>query len=255
MFFDIRCIGFTSWRSKFLGFIKSTLASHICSTDLIPWVHHSREEGSLHYDGGLVCLQVHLKFNTIIHCQQPSTSPINPHSCLCVIFHPSKHQSYRPSLNPIQGRRLRSASSSPFLHQRGHQENHVEVRRILVLLSCTPKPTLVRTSSLELPRRRRPPHRAVCRRCHPSVLVLKITLSSHKLHPSPNCVATRAPYLEIELARRIYPCAAARRRVLRHLSYRKRRQPSIPRSAAQIASGLSQTSRVPVNPSCAATFS
>jgi hypothetical protein len=41
-----------------------------CSTDLIPWVHHSREEGSLDYDGRLVCLQVYLKFNTIIHRQQ-----------------------------------------------------------------------------------------------------------------------------------------------------------------------------------------
>jgi hypothetical protein len=29
MLFKIRCIGFTSWRSKFLGFIRSTLASHI----------------------------------------------------------------------------------------------------------------------------------------------------------------------------------------------------------------------------------
>jgi hypothetical protein len=61
MFFKIRCIGFTSW---ILGFIRSTLASHICSTDSIFWVHHSREEGSLDYDGGFVCLQVHLKFNT-----------------------------------------------------------------------------------------------------------------------------------------------------------------------------------------------
>jgi hypothetical protein len=70
MFFKKRCIGFTFWRSKFLGFIRSTLASHICSTDSIPWVHHSREEGSLDYDGRLVRLQVYLKFNTIIHRQQ-----------------------------------------------------------------------------------------------------------------------------------------------------------------------------------------
>jgi hypothetical protein len=41
-----------------------------CSTDLIPWVHHTREEGSLDYDGKLVRLQVYLKFNTIIHRQQ-----------------------------------------------------------------------------------------------------------------------------------------------------------------------------------------
>jgi hypothetical protein len=69
MFFKIRCIGFTSWRSKFLGFTRSTLASHICSTDLIPWVNHSREEGPLDYDGGFVHLQVHLNFNTNIYRQ------------------------------------------------------------------------------------------------------------------------------------------------------------------------------------------
>jgi hypothetical protein len=50
-------------------FNRSTLASHICSTDSIPWVYHSREEGSLDYDGRLVRLQVYLKFNTIIHHQ------------------------------------------------------------------------------------------------------------------------------------------------------------------------------------------
>jgi hypothetical protein len=38
--------------------------------DLIPWVHHSREEGSLDYDGGFVRLQVHLNFNTNIYHQQ-----------------------------------------------------------------------------------------------------------------------------------------------------------------------------------------
>jgi hypothetical protein len=43
---------------KLLGFTRSTFASHICSTDSIPWVHHSREEGSRDYDGRLVRLQV-----------------------------------------------------------------------------------------------------------------------------------------------------------------------------------------------------
>jgi hypothetical protein len=38
--------------------------------DSIPWVHHSREEGSIDYDGRLVRLQVYLKFNMIIHHQQ-----------------------------------------------------------------------------------------------------------------------------------------------------------------------------------------
>jgi hypothetical protein len=41
-----------------------------CSTDLIPWVHHSREEGSLDYDRGFVCLQIHMNFDTIIYRQQ-----------------------------------------------------------------------------------------------------------------------------------------------------------------------------------------
>jgi hypothetical protein len=43
---------------KLLGFTSLSFASHICSTDSIPWVHHSREEGSLDYDGRLVRLQV-----------------------------------------------------------------------------------------------------------------------------------------------------------------------------------------------------
>jgi hypothetical protein len=41
-----------------------------CSTDSIPWVHHSREEGSLDYDGGFVQLQIHMKFDTNIYRQQ-----------------------------------------------------------------------------------------------------------------------------------------------------------------------------------------
>jgi hypothetical protein len=41
-----------------------------CSTDSIHWVHHSREEGSLDYDGGFVRLQIHMNFDTIIYHQQ-----------------------------------------------------------------------------------------------------------------------------------------------------------------------------------------
>jgi hypothetical protein len=44
-------------------------AAH-CSTNSIPWVQHSREEGSLDYDGGFVCLQIHVNFDTIINRQQ-----------------------------------------------------------------------------------------------------------------------------------------------------------------------------------------
>jgi hypothetical protein len=45
-------------RLKLLGFTRSSFASHICSTDSIPWVHHASEEGSLDYDERLVRLQV-----------------------------------------------------------------------------------------------------------------------------------------------------------------------------------------------------
>jgi hypothetical protein len=69
MFFQIRCIGFSSWRSKF-----STLLDWFLHRTLFHGFDtlgsHLREEGSLDYDGGFVCLQVHLKFNTNIHCQQ-----------------------------------------------------------------------------------------------------------------------------------------------------------------------------------------
>jgi hypothetical protein len=41
-----------------------------CSTNSIPWVHHSREEGTHDYDGGFVCLQIHVNFDTNIHHQQ-----------------------------------------------------------------------------------------------------------------------------------------------------------------------------------------
>jgi hypothetical protein len=41
-----------------------------CSTDSIPWIHHSREKGSLDYDGGFVRLQIHMNFDTIIYRQQ-----------------------------------------------------------------------------------------------------------------------------------------------------------------------------------------
>jgi hypothetical protein len=40
-----------------------------CSTDLIPWVHHSRV-GSPDYDGGFVRLQIHMNFDMIIYHQQ-----------------------------------------------------------------------------------------------------------------------------------------------------------------------------------------
>jgi hypothetical protein len=79
----------------FLDFNRSTLASHICSTDSIPWVHHSREEGSLDYDGRLVRLQVYLNLNMNIYRQQAPFSgavagglviKIRSFIAFCVIF-------------------------------------------------------------------------------------------------------------------------------------------------------------------------
>jgi hypothetical protein len=49
-----------------------------CSTDSIPWVHHSREEGSLDYDGGFVRLQIHMNFDTIIYRQHHRTDTAPP---------------------------------------------------------------------------------------------------------------------------------------------------------------------------------
>jgi hypothetical protein len=42
--------------------------------DSIPWVHHSREEGSLDYDGGFVRLQIHMNFHKMIYRQQVCNS-------------------------------------------------------------------------------------------------------------------------------------------------------------------------------------
>jgi hypothetical protein len=56
--FYLDALGFFYRRLKLLGFNRLSFASHICCTDSIPWVHHSREEGSLDYDGRLVRLRV-----------------------------------------------------------------------------------------------------------------------------------------------------------------------------------------------------
>jgi hypothetical protein len=55
--FYLDALGFYR-RLELHGFIRLSFASHICSTDSMPWVHHSREEGSLDYDGRLVRLRV-----------------------------------------------------------------------------------------------------------------------------------------------------------------------------------------------------
>jgi hypothetical protein len=61
-----------SLKDSFPCFTRLNRCIAHCSTDSIPWVHHSREEGSLDYDGGFVRLQIHMNFDTNIHRQQPS---------------------------------------------------------------------------------------------------------------------------------------------------------------------------------------
>jgi hypothetical protein len=59
-----------SWWSLQFGVTRLNPCIAHCSTDSIPWVHHSREEGSLDYDEGFVRLQIHMKSDTNIHRQQ-----------------------------------------------------------------------------------------------------------------------------------------------------------------------------------------
>jgi hypothetical protein len=65
---------FGSPKDRFPCFTRLNPCVAHCSTDLILWVHHSREEGSLDYDEGFVCLQIYMNFDTIIHRQQASFS-------------------------------------------------------------------------------------------------------------------------------------------------------------------------------------
>jgi hypothetical protein len=61
---------FGSPKDSFPCFTRLNPCVAHCSTDLISWVHHSREEGSPYYDGGFVRLQIHMNFDTNIHRQQ-----------------------------------------------------------------------------------------------------------------------------------------------------------------------------------------
>jgi hypothetical protein len=61
---------FGSLKDSFPCFTRLNPCVAHCSTDSIPWVHHSRKEGSLDYDGGFVRLQIHMNFDTNIHGQQ-----------------------------------------------------------------------------------------------------------------------------------------------------------------------------------------
>jgi hypothetical protein len=59
-----------SSKDSFPCFTRLNPCVALCSTDSIPWVHHSREEGSLDYDEGFVRLQNHMKFDTNTQRQQ-----------------------------------------------------------------------------------------------------------------------------------------------------------------------------------------
>jgi hypothetical protein len=58
-----------SSKDSFACFTRLNPCIAPCSTVSIPWVHHSREEGSLDYDEGFVRLQIHMKFDTNLHRQ------------------------------------------------------------------------------------------------------------------------------------------------------------------------------------------
>jgi hypothetical protein len=60
---------FGSSLDRFSYFTRLNPCVAHCSTDSIPWIHHSREEESLDYDGGFVRLQIHMNFDTIIYRQ------------------------------------------------------------------------------------------------------------------------------------------------------------------------------------------
>jgi hypothetical protein len=60
---------FGSPKDRFPCFTRLNPCVAHYSTDSIPWVHHSREEGSLDYDGGFVRLQIHMNFDMNIHHQ------------------------------------------------------------------------------------------------------------------------------------------------------------------------------------------
>jgi hypothetical protein len=94
MFFKIRCIRFSFLRSKFSALLDPLLR-HTLFHGFDTSGSQLREEGSLDYDGGFVCLQVHLKFNTNIYRHQAPFSgtvageqviKIRSFIAFCVIF-------------------------------------------------------------------------------------------------------------------------------------------------------------------------
>jgi hypothetical protein len=66
---------FGSSEDNFSCFTRLNPCVAHCSTVSILWVHHSREEGSLDYNGGFVRSQIHMKFDTNIQRQHPPVAP------------------------------------------------------------------------------------------------------------------------------------------------------------------------------------
>jgi hypothetical protein len=66
----------TSWRSNVLALLDWILALHIVPRIRYLGFSHLREEGSLDYDGGFVCLQIHMNFDTAINRQQWRREPM-----------------------------------------------------------------------------------------------------------------------------------------------------------------------------------
>jgi hypothetical protein len=91
----------------------NTCVAHY-STDSIPWVHHSREKGSLDYDGGFVRLQIHMNFDTLIYRQQLAAGDAGLHvrlgSCLLQVplLSPSRAQPRSPFFFLVRPSRSRS---------------------------------------------------------------------------------------------------------------------------------------------------
>jgi hypothetical protein len=116
------------------------------STDSIPWVHHSREEGSLEYDGGFVHLQIYVNFDTIIYHQKTTLSN-EERKEFCEFLHFLKV----PSGYPSNSKRLVSVKDmkTNFNLMKSH-DCHVLMKTLLpVALRCI-KTKLVRDAVTSL---------------------------------------------------------------------------------------------------------
>jgi hypothetical protein len=88
-----------------------------CSTDSIPWVYHSREEGSLDYDGGFVHLQIHMNFDTIIYHHQVPRHVTRLVAPLIVDYSASRRLVADNSTSQARRRELRLTQARRRLHR------------------------------------------------------------------------------------------------------------------------------------------